>query len=1122
MPSDLAIDRDRAARAYAVDPRHNVVLEASAGTGKTSVLVQRYLNLLSAGVDPANILAMTFTRKAAAEMRDRIIDALRQGAEQSDHGRAMWLALRDRIGEVAISTIDAFCFSLLREFPLEAGLDPGFRIADETETARLVDAALDESLRLARGLARNDEEVALVLARLAPQRLREALAHLLDRRLVVPVALQRYVRGAPAGLDIDRATRDAAARLRDAVRSVTGGLAAFLADGPNRDARFSVVAADLRALDRDEVAGPEMLCAIADSVRGYFLTQEGQPRSRPHGYRAEDASSLAGWRRHGRALADAAPRIRDALAAWARDVNVLLARGVSRLFAVTVDRYRRILAEHDVVDFPELVARAVELLRQMDEFSQSRYRLEARYHHVLVDEFQDTSRLQWDLVALLVESWGEGAGLAHEAPLPPSLFIVGDRKQSIYRFRDADVTLLDEAARRLARLRPDGNARRYISRSFRARPELLSFVNDVCREVAAPSSRADAFTYTETDRFPVEPSPAIEPSPLALVVGDDVESVAGRVAGEISRVLGSVVVRDRETGVRRAARPGDIAILFRSRDSHREFERALERERIPTYVYKGLGFFDSDEVKDLVALVRFLSAPHSNLRAAALMRSRLVWLSDAALTRLAPDLSAALVGAEAPPARDSLAADDRRVLDLARASISEWLALVDRVAPSEAIDRVLASTGYALELSGPRARQARENVKKFRALVRRIENRGYATLDRIAAHIDRLAVGDEANAVLEAVDAVSLMTVHASKGLEFPIVFVVNLARGVAQRRRPIRVRMDAAADEASVSVDAFLSDADSLEPTLEREETKRLLYVGLTRARDVLYLSTILKEGACKPGPGSLGSVLPASIHALLASAGTSADGTQLVWQGTEAAHRWRVARPEVRAEPRIEPPANPPSADRLSVNRVAQPALPFDADEEHSLDDVNATMPPARIALTKALRKPLDQSGDAAEASLLEPIPVEEHPDGRIVGRLVHRLMRRFRPGSRVEADALDAAARTLLTADERAGLRDETNVVERATALYRRLALRRDVIDLFRDADVDFEVPFSLRDGADVLRGTIDCLVRRPDGGIVVIEIKTGPQRPEHILQLDTYIRAVRALETGRHATGVLLHP
>ncbi|MFI5079081.1 MAG: UvrD-helicase domain-containing protein, partial [Vicinamibacteria bacterium] len=112
---------DEAARTYAVDPRHNVVLEASAGTGKTTVLVQRYVNLLSVGVDPANILAITFTRKAAAEMRERIIAMLRRAAGESDAGRARWLALRDRIGDIAISTIDAFCYALLREFPLEAG-----------------------------------------------------------------------------------------------------------------------------------------------------------------------------------------------------------------------------------------------------------------------------------------------------------------------------------------------------------------------------------------------------------------------------------------------------------------------------------------------------------------------------------------------------------------------------------------------------------------------------------------------------------------------------------------------------------------------------------------------------------------------------------------------------------------------------------------------------------------------------------------------------------------------------------------------------------------------------------------------------------------------------------------
>ena len=122
------------------------MLEASAGTGKTTVLVQRYVNLLSVGVDPANILAITFTRKAAAEMRERIIAMLRRAAAESDAGRTRWLALRDRVGDIAISTIDAFCYALLREFPLEAGLAPGFTVADETESARLAEDAIDRAM----------------------------------------------------------------------------------------------------------------------------------------------------------------------------------------------------------------------------------------------------------------------------------------------------------------------------------------------------------------------------------------------------------------------------------------------------------------------------------------------------------------------------------------------------------------------------------------------------------------------------------------------------------------------------------------------------------------------------------------------------------------------------------------------------------------------------------------------------------------------------------------------------------------------------------------------------------------------------------------------------------------
>ena len=164
--------RDRAGRERAVDPRFNVALEASAGTGKTRVLVDRYVNLLRAGVDPSEILALTFTRKAAAEMRERIITTLRLAGTRGEFSPGRWRELRDRTADVAISTIDAFCLSLLREFPLEADLDPGFQMADETEVPRLVDEALDRTLRTCRSVAREDEHVALVFAQLGDRRAR--------------------------------------------------------------------------------------------------------------------------------------------------------------------------------------------------------------------------------------------------------------------------------------------------------------------------------------------------------------------------------------------------------------------------------------------------------------------------------------------------------------------------------------------------------------------------------------------------------------------------------------------------------------------------------------------------------------------------------------------------------------------------------------------------------------------------------------------------------------------------------------------------------------------------------------------------------------------------------------
>ena len=528
---------------------------------------------------------------------------------------------------------------------------------------------------------------------------------------------------------------------------------------------------------------------MVDSIAGHFMTQEGKARQKLTEYKVADCRSPEAWKRHGDTMRQIAPMVVDIVERFRLDLNVVLARGVSRAFQIARAEYRRTLERHGVLDFAELVERALALFNQMDEFARSRYLLEARYQHVLVDEFQDTSRPQWRLVHQLVRAWGEGAGLAAEGRLPPSIFIVGDVKQSIYAFRDADVSLFGHASRFIDSLRPGEQSKRSISRNFRSVPQLLAFVNDLFDAIERDRiDHPEAFVFADDDRFPVDDLEADAAEALGIVAEEGVEASVEAVASEIARLLASGAnVRDRDSLMRRPVRAGDIAILFRSRDSHRELEAALEARAIPTYVYKGLGFFDADEIKDSMALLRFLARPSSRLRAAAFLRSRFVRLSDDGLRRIGRDLAQALTSSSVDE-RWGLDEEDASALGHAQAGVARWLAAVDHMPPADLFDAVLEETAYACEMSGPRLTQARENLKKMRGLIRRIQNRGYATLARIADHLDRLSAGDESNAAIDAVDAVSLMTVHAAKGLEFPVVFLVNLARGTGGRRPPIRV----------------------------------------------------------------------------------------------------------------------------------------------------------------------------------------------------------------------------------------------------------------------------------------------------------------------------------------------
>ncbi|MGE5200084.1 MAG: UvrD-helicase domain-containing protein, partial [Rhodospirillaceae bacterium] len=904
------------------------------------------------------------------------------------------------------------------------------------------------------------------------------------------------------------------------LRAIPGGLDAFLASGPIRHPRYALVAAEMRSLAgaaSGSGAGeldPALLKGMLDRLRAHFFTKAGTPRKRaPNEYPAGMHADAVARKAHWDLVGGAAPGLADAIRAFRRDMNVILSRGVWQAFGIASDRYRRTLEARGVLDFSELLVRARQLLGNMDEFARSRYLLEARYHHVLVDEFQDTSRAQWELVSLLVRAWGEGLGLSSEAPLPPSIFVVGDRKQSIYGFRDADVGVLDDAAVEVGALRPEDSPLRSISHSFRSVPALLGFVNDLFREVAAPGEeRRDAFRYGDRDAFPIgEEGGPPEDAPIGLVAADDVRRCAAAVASEIARLAGGAQVRDRQSGLRRPIRPADIAILFRSRASHREFEEALDARRIPSYVYNGLGFFEAGEIRDVVALLRFLAEPSSDLRAAAFLRSRIVRLSDQGLQRLAPGIAAALGDRRTPPAAARLDAEDAAVLARVRASLTGWLALADRIPPAELLDRVLGDAAYGHEVRGSRAVAARENLKKVRGLVRRLQNSGYLTLARLADHLDRLSAGDESNAVVDAVEAVNLMTIHSAKGLEFPVVFVVNLSRGSGGSRAPIRVAAHAAPEDA-VAVGDFEAEFDADESAREREETKRLLYVALTRARDRLYLAGTTERGVFRPRKGSLGEVLPESIRAVLgAASAATADGTEAAWTAASGArHRFRICAATEAPDPGQLPPFSAaPGSD------AAKPTPPA--------DDLEAVADSAERE-----RSPITRAGAAAAGRRRAGTPASDRGMGVVIGRVVHRLFEAEVNGG-VAPGELAAIARGLVTTDESWAVTDLDRLAAEAARLYHRMWSQPDLRAVLDGAECLYEVPVSVlaargkgKGRARILRGVIDCLACRPDGGIVVVDFKTGARREADRRQLRAYVDAVRTMHPGTSVEGCLVYP
>jgi len=586
-------------------------------------------------------------------------------------------------------------------------------------------------------------------------------------------------------------------------------------------------------------------------------------------------------------------------------------------------------------------------------------------------------------------------------------------------------------------------------------------------------------------------------SRLGLVVGEDIETCAASVAAEITRLLAEGLVTDRGSAAPRRMRPGDVAILFRSRESHREFERALAASSIPSYVYKGLGFYDADEIKDLVALVRLLAAPESDARAAAFLRSRFVGVSDDALRALAPSLAMRLTTADVE-AEATLTADDRQALERVRTHWPGWLALVDRIPPADVIDHIVDASAYAWLLRGDRERQARENVKKFRSLLRRIQNRGYATMARIAAHIDRVSTGDESNAAVDAADAVTLMTVHASKGLEFPVVFLVNLTRGTGGVPPPLRVVAGDTSDEPIVGIARYEPGATEAEQVRDREESKRLMYVAVTRARERLYLSAAAqaRNGRVTAGTGSLAAVCPPPLIAAFNEALDARE--EVTWRGTAHQHHFRVC-------PRA-------SVKERSIVAVDPVAIAQDVPPTLQRLETVADFGRGRVVDLVEPRRAGDDGGATSGG----------HDADVILGRAVHRLL--GRGDARESDDALHARVIADLHAEERLAPEAPDVCARDVVAIVRLVWQDATLRDVLQAPDTRYEVPIVFRrdegDSVRVVRGSIDCLANVA-GTWLVLEFKTGRPRDAHKRQLELYVEAVRAMTGGGAVTGRLVY-
>jgi ATP-dependent helicase/nuclease subunit A len=871
----------------------NLLVRAGAGSGKTEVLARRFVALVVGDIEgrqpltPAQVAAITFTEKAAYDMRARIAAVLDQRiqSEARDERRAHLLAARAKLPMARISTIHAFCARILRENAVEAALDPDFQVLDEYESQTFLERVCRQFLI---DKVREGDPGASYLVRARPldgRTPREGTIAIVSRILDEVVRLGRTPQW------LFEATCAAAERIRGEAH------------------RVELLARELGRL-LDELLAVSGLSDGAEQTIAPLRIRQSDFRQRILAINSEvEPEVLSFLREFCEYLPAARGRVRNCLAAIKEIVNrggnsrfgldgELIAiygacRAIPRALEIAAMirdlalRFDQAKADERLATFDDLLFLTRDLLERN---TTARLRYQATLRALLVDEFQDTDQIQHDIVTRLAES--------EAGTQPPELFVVGDEKQSIYRFRGADVAgfrRIKERPRALqiCELPLLGNRR--------SSPNILAFVNGLGATLMHAPDQPPASYWVEwgpEHELSALRTPALDPAvEIIRAIGDSsaefesgatpgnpmfsgsgaVRLSAGRkrvlearaIAYRINQLVGRELVTDSTSGALRQVRYSDIVLLLRAFTDVGIYETALLDAGIPCYTVKGRGFFGCQEVLDTIELLTAVDDPTDSMALAAVLRSPFFGLSDDCLAEIAlhregleengePSSGTrfSAVFTPAAPAFSGLSAgrDDAtrawRILD-------ELRNLRRRGMIVGVVEHALSATSYEAVMLGLRQGVQRvANLRKLADLARDFESRRLFTFHDFVVHLRRLAEQQPyeppAQIMGESENVVRLMTVHQAKGLEFPVVLLADAGRRPENdTRNPVvdpeqgLLMRDAAGSGMDEIPNQVLAQFRRRSQNEQEAESLRLLYVALTRPRDRLIIS----EGAMAQG---------------------------------------------------------------------------------------------------------------------------------------------------------------------------------------------------------------------------------------------------------------------------------